>query len=394
MAAIEAEQRKLASRIAKQLASLTKGATFGKLPMASDTTLSSLLSRAAMALVEEAFAGFAPDAEIVDYHTHIIGKGRCCDTGCFCPDAQNVLKAAFMRVLEADSGVHDPTTADADYVDQLLRLRYRQKHVVLAFDAHYREDGTVDLSKTGMMTPNEYVWRLCKEHPEAFIPSCSVHPYRKDALQELAKAHANGARLIKWLPNSMGIDPSSPLCDAYYQCCAELGMVILSHCGEEKAVTSDPKFQLMGNPLLFRRALSFGCKVIIAHCASLGMLPDLDVGEPRPLVSCFELFLRMMRDARYTALLFGDISALTLVNRFHKLAPVLQATEIHGRLVNGTDYPLVAVSILNRTRPFHRRVKLITKTQRKLLQEIYKVHFKCACHRGVMGLQWLTSACR
>lgn len=70
----------------------------------------------------------------------------------------------------------------------------------------------------------------------------------------------------------MGIDPSSPLCEPFYAKCRELGMVLLSHCGEEKvefagpvinrfaykyfrvkAVSSDKEFQLMGNPLLFSK---------------------------------------------------------------------------------------------------------------------------------------------
>ncbi len=144
---------------------------------------------------------------------------------------------------------------------------------------------------------------------------CSVHPYRLDAIEELERCHAAGARLIKWLPNAMGIDPSSEKCQKYFDVCAKLGMVILSHAGEEKAVSSDPKFQLMGNPLLFRRALRSGVKVIIAHCASLGELEDLDVvEEPRPKVNCFDLFLRLVRE--YKDLCFGDISAITLVNRY------------------------------------------------------------------------------
>lgn len=85
-----------------------------------------------------------------------------------------------------------------------------------------------------MYVPNDYVFDLVKEHPNNFLPSCSVHPYRKDAIEELERCHAAGARLIKWLPNSMGIDPSSDLCEPYYRKVAELGMIILSHCGEEK----------------------------------------------------------------------------------------------------------------------------------------------------------------
>jgi predicted TIM-barrel fold metal-dependent hydrolase len=73
-----------------------------------------------------------------------------------------------------------------------------------------------------MYVPNDYIWRLCERYHH-FIPSCSVHPYRLDALAELQRSFDNGARLIKWLPNAMGIDPSSHLCQPYYDKCRELG---------------------------------------------------------------------------------------------------------------------------------------------------------------------------
>jgi predicted TIM-barrel fold metal-dependent hydrolase len=364
--AVLASNRKLVARVARGVARLVKGPTF------SNVSMSQLSVRAA-ALVEYAFEGLEGQ-EIVDYHTHVLGTGACCDTGCFCPEADHVIKASFMSILEADSGVSDPTTADRDFVNQLRRLRYKTKHVLLAFDAHHGEDGTKILAKTGMYTPNEYVARLAAEHPHEFIPACSVHPYRRDALAELERAHATGARLIKWLPNAMGIDPSSERCQAFYDTCSRLGMVILSHAGEEKAVSSDPKFQEMGNPLLFRRALDSGVKVIIAHCASLGKLPDLDAaGAKKLLVPCFDLFLRMVRTPRWKHLLYGDISAITLVNRYRMFLPLLQATDVHDNLIHGSDYPLVCVSLMNKTMPFV-RARLVTSEQGKLLREIYRVN--------------------
>ena len=48
----------------------------------------------------------------------------------------------------------------------------------------------------------------------------------------------------------------------------ELDLILLSHGGEEKAVEADED-QKLGNPLLLRRALDHGVKVIVAHCAGL-----------------------------------------------------------------------------------------------------------------------------
>jgi hypothetical protein len=38
--------------------------------------------------------------------------------------------------------------------------------------------------------------------------AASIHPYRKDALEELATWGKLGVRVVKWLPPAMGIDPS------------------------------------------------------------------------------------------------------------------------------------------------------------------------------------------
>ena len=54
--------------------------------------------------------------------------------------------------------------------------------------------------------PNEYVFKLAEKHSELFVPNISVNPYRPDALAELEKWAMLGARVVKWLPNAIGID--------------------------------------------------------------------------------------------------------------------------------------------------------------------------------------------
>src|SRR5688500_7690056 len=109
-----------------------------------------------------------------------------------------------------------------------------------------------------------------------------------------------------------GINPSGPQCDPFYQKMKDLKLVLLSHGGEEKAVESEED-QKLGNPLLLRRALDHGVKVIVAHCAGLGTNQDLD--HPGRKAHNFELFLRLMEDPRYEGRVFGDISAMTQFNR-------------------------------------------------------------------------------
>lgn len=129
-----------------------------------------------------------------------------------------------------------------------------------------------------------------------FEPVISVNPYRPDAITELQKWAGRGGRMIKWLPNAMGIDPSDPNCDPFYEKMKELGLVLLSHGGGEQAVHAEED-QRLGNPLLLRRPLEHGVKTIVAHCAGLGDNEDLDdPGKKRR--HNFDLFMLLMEEVR------------------------------------------------------------------------------------------------
>jgi hypothetical protein len=122
---------------------------------------------------------------------------------------------------------------------------------------------------------------------------------------------------------------------------------------------------------LLRRALDHGVRTIVAHCASLGFNKDLDDPSGKR-VHNFQLFMRLMDDKRYEGLVFGDISAMTQFNRIgHPLSAVIGREDLHGRLVNGSDYPLPAINLLIRTRPLL-RAGYINAEERDSLREIYR----------------------
>jgi mannonate dehydratase len=54
--------------------------------------------------------------------------------------------------------------------------------------------------------------------------------------------------------------------------------------------------------------------------------------------------MQMMREPAYEGLLFGDLSAVTQVNRAPEaLKTLLLADDIHHRLLNASDYPLTGI---------------------------------------------------
>ena len=337
--------------------------------------LNSNISRSAAELIKRAFDDVDP-SRLVDHHVHIAGLGSN-GSKAFVNAKMRTWRHPFHRlkfkVYMSSAGVEDEHRADSQFFDRLADLvsniHNHGKHRLLAFDKNYLPDGSVNLEKTEFYVPNEYVFKLCEQRPELFVPNISVNPYRPDAVAELEKWARRGARVVKWLPNAMGINPADQRCDPFYQKMKELDLILLSHGGEEKAVEAEED-QKLGNPLLLRRPLDHGVKVIVAHCAGLGTNEDLDTRDRKKLAN-FDLFLRLMDERRYEGLVFGEISAMTQFNRAGKpLMTILQRQDLHERLVNGSDYPLPAVNALIRTRPLVKRGYL-APAEANSLQEVY-----------------------
>jgi predicted TIM-barrel fold metal-dependent hydrolase len=333
------------------------------------------LSHKASDLIKQAFEPLDP-ARLIDHHVHVAGIGSG-GTGAFVHSKMRSWAHPFHRlkykVYMSAAGVNEEANADKEFVNRLSSLvssvSNHGKHRILAFDKNYNRDGTVNLEKTEFYVPNEYVFQIAKAHSALFLPNISVNPYRPDAIQELERWAGEGARLIKWLPNAMGINPSDAQCDPFYQKMKQLDLILLSHGGEEKAVEA-AEDQKLGNPLLLRRPLENEVKVIVAHCAGLGQNEDLD-SPSKPLTDNFDLFMRLMDDKKYEGLLFGEISAMTQFNRSGKpLQTILAREDLYERLVNGSDYPLPAVNVLIRTRTLA-KTGYITSDERDSLNEIY-----------------------
>ena len=339
------------------------------------------LSDPAKALVGRAFEGIEA-GELHDYHAHIVGLGAGGTGARVNPNMQSLLSpGAWLRyrIYMSAAAVEDEEVADRQYVERLVALA-RSMPVpprihACAFDRNHRSDGSADDAHSEFYTPNDYVFRLAEEFPDVIVPVMSVHPYRKDALRAVRRWAERGGRMVKWLPNSMGIDPAAPRNDPFYRELARLGLVLYSHGGEEKAVEAE-EAQELGNPLRLRRALDLGVKVVVAHAASLGRGEDLDAPEPaegqeRPWVDNFDLFMRLMEDPGYVDLVFGDVSATTQSNRVGTpLLTLLRRTDLHPRLVNGSDYPLPAINALIRTGPLV-DAGLVTEDEADALAEIY-----------------------
>jgi mannonate dehydratase len=299
-------------------------------------------------LVKAAWQGL--DAtKVWDAHAHLIGIGDAASGVVVNPRSRSLLSpgeyARRVFFLNASCARDAPRGVDRGFVERALDLMQAlpgTKMLLYAFERAHDERGAPLPQRSGMYVPDAYARDVARAHPQVFEWVASVHPYRADCVEALERAKAEGARAVKWLPSAMGIDPASPRCDRFYEALARLALPLVTHAGLARAVIG-ADLQDYGNPLRLRRALDAGVRVVVAHCASMGRDRDLDKGEHGPAVESFALFARLMDEPRHGRRLFGDLSAVTQVNRAGALARLIERADWQARLLNGSDYPLPGV---------------------------------------------------
>lgn len=298
-------------------------------------------------LMQQIWLGIDP-AKVWDSHVHIVGVGDADKSNSgvwFNPNMDSnwhpVLK--IQKKFYMNGGCVNNQQIDDSYVERLAQISAEMpagfKSMLFAFDWYHDENGQPNQSHSIFHVPDQYVASIANRFPKSFEWVASIHPYRADCIDALEAAHALNARAIKWLPSGMGIDPSSPKCDKFYQKLHDLNMPIISHTGRESAVQGGN--QAHGNPLRMRRALDAGIRVVLAHCASDGQDEDFD--NKNVSIKSFDLFTRLMDSPAYQHLVFGEISAITLINHAWTIKPILERTDWHHRLLNGSDYPLPGI---------------------------------------------------
>lgn len=267
---------------------------------------------------------------VIDMHCHVAGVGAG-DSGCFISD--DLRQSWKYQVYLEAFGVNEADLleqGDNLVIAKLSQMLYESRHVdgavILALDGVVDLEGNFDRSKTEIYIPNSFVAENVQKYENLYF-GASINPYRLDAIERLEKAKANGAVLVKWLPAIQHIDPSDTSLIPFYQRMLELDLPLLSHAGNERAFTRSDNS--LGDPQRLRLPLSLGVTVIAAHAATTGKNEGIENMER--LLPMFKEFPN----------LYTDISSLTQINKKRYLPRLLKHTELTGRLLYGTDMPLI-----------------------------------------------------
>lgn len=212
----------------------------------------------------------------------------------------------------------------SEHLLKLVRESSLEAVVLLAHERVYDSDGTPRNDLGSMFLPNRVVLDLAAQHTE-FFAGVSIHPARRDALEELDRCITSGAILMKCLPNCQNIDMADARYVPFWKMMADARLPLLAHTGGEHTVPIvNKKF---ADPKLLRAPLECGVTVIAAHCGSSSGPFDRDY---------FDDWVSMLREFPN---LYGDISAMVSLNRCSHLKDCL-LPEIESRILHGSDFPV------------------------------------------------------
>jgi len=262
-----------------------------------------------------------------DGHVHLVGNGLS-GSGCWLR-LDGLWHRALGEVMRRTIGLEAKATArdfDERFVGHLAGLvaaSSMDKALLLAQDEVYEDDGR-KMDFGSFYVPNAYLFKVCDRHPE-FVPAVSIHPGRKDALEELERCLAGGARALKLLPNCQNVNCALPQYDEFWRRMAASGLPFLCHTGGEMTVPVISR--AYQDPRILRRPLELGVKVIAAHASGNSHFFDPNY---------FGELVRMMDEFPG---LYADTSALNSPIRSGVLKQVKESGRL-DRFLHGSDFPV------------------------------------------------------
>lgn len=287
---------------------------------------------------------------VIDSHLHLICREE--KNSCFVPKKlfspkDHPFSAFKTQILLSALGITNDEEPDAQYfqrLDKVIRNFPLKPYIAMlfAYTATYdRETGKKLPEKTGLEVSNSYMMQVVSQAPRSLIPVYSLHPFQAALEKEFAKLKK--PRLFKVLPNSMHFSPDDEKCSKFFELLSANNSILITHIGDEHSIEGGGIDNDLGNPLLYEKWLKRFPKlrIIFAHTGGSGRsrVNEKDKEEN------FHLVLQLMR--KYPKQTYADISAFALAPNITKHLPELvQATDLHSRLLYGSDYPLAAIKPL------------------------------------------------
>lgn len=273
----------------------------------------------------------------IDIHTHLLNPKVTFD---------RLFDKVTIRFFAKSLGV-DPVQLMGDpyntYVDSMARAIRESKNVdkvcLFGVDARLDDKGNeIDRDKTVCAMSSD-VLAVAEKHPDQFIPFFSINPLRPDALERIDEYLKKGCKGAKFLQNYWGVDLNNERFIPYYEKLKENNIPLIIHIGSEYSIDSFAQFERIE---MLNLPLEIGVTIIAAHMG-LGRINHklMFWRNLSKNPSHFDLdYFRLLEMLKKHDNLYADISAILAPLRARALRHLSEQTEVHGKILFGTDYPV------------------------------------------------------
>ena len=221
-----------------------------------------------------------------------------------------------------------------------------EKTCLFGVDSRVDKKGRQQHRDKTVCAMNQDVLDVANRYPDQFIPFLSVNPQRPNALDLIDKYSGLGFSGAKFLQNYWGVDLNNPDFIPYYEKLRDRKLPLIVHIGSEITIDSDKRYE--GSNML-DLPLACGVTVIAAHMG-LGqfqhkLFPWRNLSRnPAWFDADYFRILELMEQHNN---LYADISAMLIPLRARALEHLSKQTQIHHKLLFGTDYPVPFIIRMN-----------------------------------------------
>ncbi|WP_201351914.1 amidohydrolase family protein [Hydrogenimonas urashimensis] len=253
----------------------------------------------------------------------------------------------FAKKLGADPAalVAEPHRA---YCDTVIRRvgesKYLKKTVIFGVDARVDEKGRQIHRDLTVCATNEDVYALYRRAPELVIPFMSVNPLRPDALERVEMYVDMGFKGVKFLQNYWNVDTTEARFVPFFEKLRQKGLPLIVHIGSESSVHSYPACETLR---MLEGPLRAGVTTIAAHMGleySLRHPIKAFSKNPKHFGDNYHRLLEMLEAHKN---LYADISAILTPVRAKVLPHLARQTQVHDKLLFGTDFPVPFTTLFN-----------------------------------------------
>ncbi|AFV98605.1 MULTISPECIES: amidohydrolase family protein [unclassified Sulfuricurvum] len=241
-------------------------------------------------------------------------------------------------------------------VSSVRNSQHIEKIVLFGVDDRVDDAGKSLHKDITVCATNEDVATLYRGNEDVIIPFFSINPNRPDALDLIDRYADAGFRGAKFLQNYWGVDTREERYRPYFDKLAARGLPLIVHVGSESSVHS---FKSCESIEMLDHPLEAGVQVICAHMALSY--------EPRRIFQALSKNPKNFNDEYYILLemlkehdnLYADISALLTPVRAKVLRHLSRQSDIHHKLLFGTDFPVPFSTVFNSyDLPYRKRFEL------------------------------------